>query len=61
MVAINLDGARTTRSAEADKAETPQDRDEWVAQEVKKLLLQIAEDTWSEVWAVISPQGGSAV
>lgn len=38
-----------------DQSETPQDRDEWVAQELLKLLPQITEDRWSEVWAVIGP------
>ena len=46
----------------ADQLETPPDRDEWVAQEVVKLLPQITEDRWSEVWAVIAPDGlGSGV
>ena len=44
----------------ADQSETPQDRDEWVAQEVLKLLPLITEDTWSEIWAVISSEGTRA-
>jgi hypothetical protein len=40
----------------AETRETPQDLDEWVAAELRKLLPQITDDAWSKVWAVISPQ-----
>ncbi|MGW1673320.1 hypothetical protein [Streptomyces sp. NPDC002324] len=40
----------------AETLEMPQDRDAWVAQELSKLLPQITEESWAEVWTVISPQ-----
>ncbi|MCL8016479.1 hypothetical protein [Streptomyces sp. AS02] len=39
----------------AETREMPQDLDKWVAAELQKLLPQITEDAWSEVWGVISP------
>ncbi len=42
----------------ADTFELPQDREKWVARELEKLLPQITEESWDEVWAVISPQVG---
>ncbi|MEU6670162.1 hypothetical protein [Streptomyces sp. NPDC046727] len=40
----------------AEKTETTQDLNEWVAQELSKLLPKITEESWAEVWTVISPQ-----
>jgi hypothetical protein len=40
----------------AEKTETTQELNEWVAQELGKLLPGISEESWAEVWTVISPQ-----
>ncbi len=40
----------------ADKTEPPQELNDWVALELSKLLPQISEESWAEVWTVISPQ-----
>ncbi|MGW7787356.1 hypothetical protein [Streptomyces tricolor] len=40
----------------AEKTESAQELNEWVAQELSKLLPQITEESWAEIWTVISPQ-----
>ncbi|MDO0914338.1 hypothetical protein QQM39_26960 [Streptomyces sp. DT2A-34] len=40
----------------AEKTETTQELNEWVTQELSKLLPTISEDSWAEVWTVIGPQ-----
>ncbi|MFI5686057.1 hypothetical protein [Streptomyces sp. NPDC051636] len=39
-----------------EKTETTQELNDWVAQELSKLLPNISEESWAEIWTVISPQ-----
>ncbi|MFG2927966.1 hypothetical protein [Streptomyces achromogenes] len=39
-----------------EKTESTQELNDWVAQELSRLLPQITEESWAEVWTVISPQ-----